>query len=142
MARLRGSPSARRVPRKADVMLSIWSLFGPSRERQRLDAALRSHGLHPQLLSDPLKLTALRLIGPRPTEAAIERAGALLAYCLLGPEDFAAANPPAAAAEQERRLALALEAPQGEDARLIMLCLRSGRAEASIEGRFELEDDA
>ncbi|MEX0758747.1 MAG: hypothetical protein WD100_04120 [Tistlia sp.] len=121
-------------------MLSIWSLFGPSRERQRLDAALRRHGLHPQLLSDPIKLTALRLVGPRASEASIERAGALIAYCLLGPGDFAAVNEAAAVDEQERRLALALEAPQGEDARLIMLCLRSGRAEASIEARFELEE--
>lgn len=121
-------------------MLSIWSLFGPSRERQRLDAALRSHGLHPQLLSDPVKLTALRLVGPRPSEAAIDRAGALIAYCLLGPADFAEVNPPELAAAQERRLGLALEAPQGEDARLVMLCLRSGLAEASIEERFELEE--
>jgi hypothetical protein len=123
-------------------MLSIWSLFGPSRERQRLDAALRSHGLHPQLLSDPVKLTALRLVGPRPSEAAIERAGSLIAYCLLGPEDFAEVNPPERAAEQERRLGLALEAPQGEDARLVMLCLRSGLAEASIQQRFELEESS
>ena len=120
-------------------MLSIWSLFGPSRDRQRLDAALRAHGLHPQLLSDPVKLTALRLVGPRPSDDAIERAGVLIAYCLLGPQDFLEVNAPALAAEQERRLGLALEAPQGEDARLVMLCLRSGRAEASIEARFELE---
>lgn len=121
-------------------MLSIWSLFGPSRERQQLDLALRHHGVHPQLLADPVKLTVLRLIGRRPGEAAIDRAAVLIAYCLLGPEDFAEVNPPEQAAEQERRLGLALEAPQGGDARLIMLCLRSGLAEASIEARFELED--
>lgn len=121
-------------------MLSIWSLFGPSRERQRLDQALRAHGLHPQLLSDPVKLTVLRLLGRRPEEAAIDRAGALVAYCLLGPGDFAEVNEPATAAEQERRLGLALEAPQGDDARLIMLCLRSGQADPAIEARFEMEE--
>ncbi|SMF00254.1 hypothetical protein SAMN06265365_11433 [Tistlia consotensis] len=121
-------------------MMSIWSLFGPSRERQRLDLALRRYGVHPQLLADPVKLTVLRLIGRHPAEAAIERAAVLIAYCLLGPEDFVEANPPGLAAEQEQRLGLALEAPQGEDARLVMLCLRSGLAESSIEARFELED--
>ncbi len=121
-------------------MLSIWSLFGPSRERQRLDRALRGHGLHPQLLSDAVKLTVLRLIGPRPDAAAIDEAAALVAYCLVGPEDFAGASGPEAASAQERRLALALEAPQGTDARLIMLCLRSGLAEASVAERFELEE--
>ena len=121
-------------------MLSIWSLFGPSRERQRLDLALRRYGIHPQLLADPVKLTVLRLIGRHPDEPAIERAASLIAYCLLGPEDFAEVNPPELSAEQERRLGLALEAPQGEDARMIMLCLRSGLADGSIEARFELED--
>lgn len=121
-------------------MLSIWSLFGPSRERQRLDFALRRRGVHPQLLSEPVKLTALRLIGHRPPEAVIEQAGALIAYCLLGPDDFAEANAPETAREQERRLGLALEAPEGVDARLIMLCLRSGLAEPSIAARFELEE--
>ena len=123
-------------------MFSIWSLFGPSRERQRFDLALRGHGLHPQLLSDAVKLTALRLIGPKPDAPAVDEAGALVAYCLVGPEDFTEASGAAAAAEQERRLALALEAPQGTDARLIMLCLRSGLAEASVAARFELEESS
>lgn len=121
-------------------MLSIWSLFGPSRERQKLDLALRRHGVHPQLPSDAVKLTVLRLIGRRPESEAIDSAAALVAYCLLGPEDFVEVNPPALAEAQERRLGLALEAPQGEDARLVMLCLRSGLAEASIEARFDLEE--
>lgn len=123
-------------------MFSIWSLFGPSRERQRLDRSLREHGVHPQLLSDAVKLTALRLLGPRAEAAGIDRAGSLIAYCLLGSSDFADVNPASVAEEQEQRLALALEAPQGEDARLVMLCLRSGLAEASIEARFELEDSS
>src|SRR5690606_37116427 len=96
---------------------------------------------HPHLLSDAVKLTALRLLGRGAEPAEIEHAGALIAYCLLGPADFAKVNPPEAAAAQERRLGLALEAPSGRDARLIMLCLRTGLAESSIAQRFEMEEE-
>ena len=40
----------------------IFSMFGRSRELQHLDRELRDAGLHPALVPEPAKLTALKLL--------------------------------------------------------------------------------
>jgi hypothetical protein len=45
-------------------------------------------------------------------------------------------------AEQERRLALAEQAPEGREARIVSLALLTGQAHPSLAERFEASLDA
>lgn len=74
-------------------MFGFLGLFGRSREIQALDAALRAEGLHPRLVPDAVKLTALRLCPPD-SLAGHAPTAALLAHCMLGPEAHAQATEP------------------------------------------------
>lgn len=130
-------------------MLINW-LFGRTRSLERLNRALRETGLEPQGFPEALRLALLRLVkdaqglpqrgepaGPaeQALAQALEGAARLFALCYFGPRDYVERNEDLA--QQEARLAVATEAPEGLDARIISLALLSGYAHDSIAARFE-----
>ncbi len=123
-------------------MLGFLGIFGRSREQQRLDQAVRAVGLHPVLVPEAVKLTILKLLGearanpdPRPYTAAAE----LLGYCLLGAQGFTECNDPSLTEAVEVRLAVALEAGDSLDARVVLLTLHARVIQPSVVERYGLE---
>lgn len=129
------------------MLFGLFGLRERSRYLQILDDHLRAAGVHPLLLPEEVKLTALKFVkagpgqdaGGKPNEPALAEAARLLAYCFSGRQEYVESNGEEAAEDQERRLALALEAGEGLDAQLVMLALTSGIAHESIAERFEVE---
>ncbi|OAB55344.1 hypothetical protein AY600_00770 [Phormidium willei BDU 130791] len=124
-------------------MLGLFAILGQRKEMAALEQELRAAGLHPQLVHDSIKLTLLRLLPGRGTAARpdeLRGAAQLLGYCILGPRDFTAATSPAAAAAVERRLDALLDHPDGLDARIVLLALQTGNADAAVTARFEAEE--
>lgn len=129
------------------MLFGLFGLRERSRHLQILDDHLRSAGVHPLLIPEEVKMTVLKFIkaGPgldldsKPNEPALAESGRLLAYCFAGPEEYIESNGPGSETEQERKLALALEAGEGIEARIVMLALASGIAHESIAARFEFE---
>lgn len=124
-------------------MLGLFNLFGRSPELKALDHALREAGLHPQIVPEAVKLTAVRLLkketGAKPPEAAFHDAAQLLGYCMQGREEFIASNSLDAAERVENRLKDAIAAGDGLDAQLVLLALHSGLIAFDVVERFELE---
>lgn len=123
-------------------MLGFLGLFGRAAELKRLDAALRSADLHPRLVPEAVKLTALRLLreeagAKMPPPELCGRAAELLAYCMLGAGHFAAAGEAARLEAVEARLEAAL-AEDGLDAQLILLALHAGVIQPEVVRRFGL----
>jgi hypothetical protein len=119
----------------------IFSMFGRSRELQQFDRELRDAGLHPALVPEPVKLTALNLlkeVGPV-TDVAYVHASRLLAYCILGPHDFEAVNDATLADQAEARVVAALGTDDGLDTQLVLLALHSGVINPSVIEHFGLE---
>ena len=121
-------------------MLGFFGKFGRSQDLQRLDQALRGVGLHPQLVPEAVKLTALKLLkeaglDPRSNAAAAE----LLGYCMLGVQGFIDNNDPSLTESVEARLAAALETGDNLDARLVLLTLHAGVIQPSVVERYGLE---
>ena len=125
------------------MFAGIFSMFGRSRELQQFDRELRDAGLHPALVPEPVKLTALMLlreIGPV-NEAASARASLLLAYCILGRSDFDAVNDTTLVNAVEARIAVALGTKDGLDARLVLLAMHSGVIDPSVVEHFGLKSE-
>ena len=125
-------------------MLGVFTLFGRSREVQRLDVALRTAGLHPALMPDAVKITLLKLLkdergGEAPGPEACAYAAELLSYCMLGSAHFDEANDPGRAGAVEARMETALEAGESLDARLILLALHAGVVAPRVIERYELQ---
>lgn len=121
-------------------MVGIFSLFGRSKEIQRLDRAVREAGLHPALMPDAVKITTVKLVKETgdTSDAAVVRAAEMLAYCLLGPNGYAEANGPEAEAAAEARLSAAVEAGGGLDAQLVLLTLQANLAHPALVERHGL----
>lgn len=125
-------------------MLGLFGIFGRSRDLQRLDQALRTHGLHPRLMPDAAKLTAFKLLREAtgqqsPPPQAHAEAAALLTYCLLGAQGFAQENGLPATEAVERRIEVALEAGDSLDAQLVLLTLHAGLVQPTVVDRYGLE---
>ncbi len=125
-------------------MLNLFTLFGRSREVQRLDFALRAAGLHPGLAPDAVKLTLLKLLkdergGETPSPKTCAYAAELLAYCMLGPAHFVEANDPQRTGAVETRMEAALEAGESLDARLVLLALHAGVVAPRVIERYDLQ---
>lgn len=125
-------------------MLGLFGLFGRSKDLQRLDRALRAQGLHPRLMPDAAKLTTLKLLqeatGERsPVESAHEYAAALLVYCQVGGEGYAADNGEAAVETVEGRIETALSQGDSLDAQLVLLMLHASLIQDQVVERFGLE---
>src|SRR5579864_576509 len=105
--------------------LGLFGVFGRSEDLRALDQALRSAGLHPALVPDAVKLTALKVLkdvrGEEPSPENYRETAALLAYSVLGREVFEAANGALAVSMAEHRVETAFEAGEGFDASLMLL---------------------
>ena len=99
--------------------------------------------LQPRLITDAVKLAAMKQVmdvyGHDPSEAAIDRAAELLAFCVLGDATFIDRNGAELANSVDGRIALALEASDGLDARLILLTLYAGLTHPDLIDRYGLE---
>ena len=124
-------------------MFGLFGLFGKSKQMTALETELRQAGLHPHLLHDSIKLTVLRLLpeggkAARPDE--LRGAAQLLAYAILGPQDFTAATSVREKDQVERRLDAVLDHPDSLDAQIVLLALKTGNADPAIAERFEVEN--
>jgi hypothetical protein len=126
-------------------MFALFGLLGRSREVQQLDHAVRATGLHPRLMPEAVKLTAIKLLkqahGATLAPQAYEAAAALLSYCMLGAGVFADTNGAAAADAVEARIDAALQAGDSLDAQLVLLTLHAKVIEASVVDRYGLRAD-
>ncbi|WP_119168260.1 hypothetical protein [Algihabitans albus] len=123
-------------------MFGLFGLFGKSKQLTALEVELREAGLHPQLLQDSIKLTVLRLLpeggkAARPDE--LRGAAQLLAYCILGPQDFAEATSLREKDVVERRLDAVLDHPDSLDSQIVLLALTTDNADPAVAERFEAE---
>jgi len=123
--------------------LGFLGRFGRSEDLRRLDAALRGFDLHPALVPEGAKLAIVNMMKDAwperepPAEAYPPVAG-LFAYCLVGPDLFAEANGPEAAAEAEARIDAALDAGEGMDADLVLLALHARLVSPKVVEKFDL----
>ena len=125
-------------------MLGLFGIFGRSHELKHLDQALLTVGLHPRLVPDAVKLTTLKLLreaGAGRNPAAATAAAELLGYCILGAEEFTESNGPGLSESVEARLAVALEAGDSLDARVVLLTLHAGVIQPGVVERYELRSD-
>lgn len=126
------------------LSLGFFGLFGRSPALRDFDRALRAVDLHPKLVPEAVKLTALKLLGEetrgRDISPTAQEAGAsLLAYCMLGADAFAEANGSDLTAAVERRMEEALQTGDSLDAKLILLALHAKVVQPSVIEAFELE---
>jgi hypothetical protein len=129
------------------LSLGLFGIFGRSSELREFDRALRSVDLHPNLVPEAVKLTAVKLLkeqaagfdpAPQPYRAAAE----IIGYCMIGADAFAAANEPALAAEVERRMETALDSGTSVDAKLVLLMLHARVIQPGVVEAFQLESGA
>ncbi len=125
-------------------MFRLFDMLGRSTAMRALDEALRAAGLHPLLVSEPVKLTVIRLskspTAPESRKRAFATSAELLAYCVLGHEQFAQCNGSENAEHADQRFEAALEHGDSPDAKLILLALHAGLISPEIADRIELED--
>jgi hypothetical protein len=124
--------------------LGLFGIFGRSADLRQLDQALRSVDVHPRLVPEAVKLTAVALlkdhaIGPEPAPQAYRAAAEVLAYCMIGADAFAGANDAALTDAVERRIETALGEPQLLDAQLILLTVHAKVIQPSVVHQFQIE---
>ncbi len=124
-------------------MLGFLGIFGRSRHLVRLERRLHQLDLHPRLVTDAVKLTVMKQVmatyGHDPSDALIDRAAELLAFCVIGDATFMDRNGTELTESVDRRILLALEANDGLDARLILLTLYAGLTHPDVIERYGLE---
>lgn len=125
-------------------MFRLFDMFGPSKAQRAFDNALRVSGVHPLLVPEPVKLTAIqlnrKLADERDEEIAFTRAAQLLAYCILGDEEFRSTNGSEAADQTDLRMETAITEGNSLDAKLILLTVHSGLISPEIADRIDVED--
>ena len=124
--------------------LGLFGIFGRSGDLRQMDQALRSVDVHPKLVPEAVKLTAVALlkdhaIGPEPAPQSYRAAAEILAYCMVGAEGFAGATDVDLALAVERRIEAALDAPASLDAQLVLLALHAKIIQPSVVHQFELD---
>lgn len=126
-------------------MLRFFDMFGRSADLTALDEALKTAGLHPLLIPEPVKLTILQL--QRKHGDATDRATAmadaaqLLSYCVLDQAQFVAVNGPKAADRTEQRITAAIAGAAPLDEKLILLALHAGVISPEMADRFDIDGD-
>lgn len=125
-------------------MLRLFDIFGRSSALRAVDDALRAAGVHPLLVPDAVKLTVNKLHSTfgraGNQDGALPQSAQLLAYCILGHEQFAASNSDEAADRIDHRVETALDEGDTLDAKLILLALHAGLMAPEIVDRIDLED--
>jgi len=124
-------------------VLGLFGLFGRAPEIQRLDAAVRAVGLHPRLVPDAVKIAAVKLLRAHGATAPEDtaRAAELLAYCMIGPDELAAATDQALADTVAACVDNAAETGEGLAAGLILLTLQAGVLQPQVVERHGLRVD-
>ena len=89
--------------------LGLFGVFGRSSDLRQLDQALHAIDLHPRLVPEAIKLTAVNLlkdhaIGIQPAPQAYRAAAEIIGYCMIGAEAFAHANGADLTFQIERRI--------------------------------------
>ena len=120
--------------------------FGRSSDLRQLDEALKALDLHPGLVPEPVKITAVNLLkdhaaGTGPPAQSYRAAAEIVAYCMIGAEPFAGAMGEAAARQVEARIEAALASGDSLDAQLILLTLHAGVIQPSVVEHFQLESE-
>jgi hypothetical protein len=125
--------------------LGLFGVFGRSEDLRSLDQAFRVTNLHPSLVPDAVKLTLLNVLkdakGEDPKPEDYREAAALVSYCALGRDAFAAANGDAAAIAAQHRIDAALEAGGGIDASLVLLALHASIIHPAVKEAYQLESE-
>lgn len=123
-------------------MFRLFDMLGRSTAMRALDDALRAAGVHPVLVPDPVKLTVIQLhknlagSGSQP----VAQSAQMLAYCILGHEQFALSSNAHDAQQLDHRMEAALDAGDTLDAKLILLALHAGLIAPEIADRIDTED--
>ncbi|MGV1014960.1 MAG: hypothetical protein ACOYB4_08325 [Methyloceanibacter sp.] len=130
------------IPR--GLSLGFFGLFGRSPELRQLDSALRAVDLHPKLVPEAVKLTAVKLMteqtgGNDPASHSYREAAEIIAYCMVGADAFAGANHEDLAIKVERRIETALDSGDNLDAKLVLLTLHARVIQPSVIEFFQLE---
>jgi len=126
------------------LSIGFFGRFGRSAALRELDTALRSVDLHPNLVPEAVKLTAVRMLQDHtgqdhPGVYASRAAAEIVAYCMIGAEAFAGANGPRLAADVEGRIETALDHDASLDAKLVLLTLHARVIQPSVVDHFRLE---
>lgn len=125
------------------LSIGFFGIFGRSPELRAFDQALRAVDLHPKLVPEAVKLTAVRLLmeqaGGDPSDRSQREAAELIAYCMLGADAFAGANNNELADRVERRIETALNEGESLDAKLVLLTLHAKVIQPSVVEDFGLE---
>jgi hypothetical protein len=129
---------------RSGLSLGLFGMFGRSAELREFGRALRSVDLHPNLVPEAVKLTAVKLLadetGTRETEPqAYRKAAEIIAYCMVGAEAFAGANGQKLADEVDRRIGASLDPGASIDAKLVLLTLHARVIQPSVVEAFQLE---
>jgi hypothetical protein len=122
----------------------LFGIFGRSSDLRQFDNALRSLDLHPRLVPEAVKLTAVNLLkdhapGAEPAPQSYRAAAELLAYCMIGAEGFAAVNGDPLAGRVEDRIESAVRDESSLDAQIILLTLHAKVVQPEVVRAFGLE---
>ena len=122
----------------------LFGIFGRSEDLRALDRALRSVDVHPNLVPEAVKLTAVRIVGDNaagdePPPQAYRAAAEIVGYCMVGPAGFANANGDDLTLQVERRIEAAVQAGEGVDADLVLLTLHAKVIQPSVVEQFQIE---
>ena len=124
--------------------IGLFGIFGRSYDLRQFDASLRALDVHPALVPEAVKLTAVNLlkdhaVDDEPTSQAYKAAAEIIGYCMIGAEGFAGANTDDLATLVERRIEAALDYTGTLDAQLVLLALHSKIIQPSVVSMFGLE---
>ena len=128
-------------------ILSVLGIRGRPKEVHRLSDALRDAGIHPALVPDSVKIAVIKLLRENDggkiadIDTSCEKAAPMVAYCMLGRDEYADVNDVAAADEVENRLRLAIDSGESLDAQLAMLTLLARVTHPDVVDAFDLEID-
>ncbi len=100
--------------------------------------------LHPKLVPEAVKLTAVNLLkddatNGDPAPAAYRSAAEIVGYCMIGADAFAGANGDELMHAVERRIDAALETDGSLDAQLVLLTLHAKVIQPSVVQHYGLE---
>ena len=126
------------------LSIGFFGRFGRSASLRAFDTALRDVDLHPNLVPEAVKLTAVKMLIEQtgredPGAEAMGAAAEMIAYCLLGAETFAAANGDGLTGEVEQRIDAALASGTSLDAKLVLLTVHARIIQPSVVDDFKLE---
>jgi hypothetical protein len=124
--------------------LGLFGVFGRSSDLRQLDQALDALDVHPRLVPEAIKLTAVNLlkdhaISNEPAPQACRAAAEIIAYCMIGAEAFAHANGADLTLQTERRIEAAIGSGVNLDAQLVLLTIHAGVIQPSVVEQFQLE---